>query len=642
MNKTILATLITTAFSSNVIAQSVDVELANLATEKAIQSQMDNIDAATLAKLNEQNNKVVELNGVVYEQDESGVWKAIGTGALGLTAALFSGSSSSSSNKLLDTPNYEQGAIKPSIDNKPGFPDVDNDIPRDINLITHGDTAYMYVNGEEVRTATLDVISKDNFTITGSEGATFHVTGDDVLITMVNGESVKLHNVNRTDERNISFSVEGENYNLHRTYSGEVWVQKEQGNGTGNWATVKTGADVLANIQERQLINAIDKTLPGVDNDIPRDINLITHGDTAYMYVNGEEVRTATLDVTSKDNFTITGSEGATFHVTGNDVLITMVNGESVKIHNVNRTDERNISFSVAGENYNLHRTYNGEVWVQKEQGNGTGHWATVKTGADVLASIQERQLINAIDKTTPDVDNDPIFPEISGDEGAQELKIVNGGIFFGGEKIGFIASDGNVNLYEHGKVGTAVYNGEGVLTAIKGNNGRELALRDDRITLVGDRGSVTMSRSDGSIRIDHNYDNTPSIDGDFNDNDRERPIGDKVPDYGQGPAGFQIEEKAGSYHILDAEGNKVGHVKKEDGNIIKDGVGVIGSVAQVDDTGVYSFYNKSGDFVGDYTPSNGEIGRPDSRNEIKSKLQSADKSKLRNIKSRIQARFTK
>lgn len=383
MNKTILATLITTVFSSNVIAQGVDVELANLETEKAIQSQMENIDAATLAKLNAQNNKVVELNGEVYEQDESGVWKAIGTGALGLTAALFSGSSSSSSNGLSDIPDYEQGPILPGVDNKPGpdvdnkpGPDVDIDAPRDVYLVSHGDTAHMFVNGEEVRTATLDVTSEGNYTITGSEGATFHVVGNDVLVTMVNGESVKLHNVNRTDDRNISFSVNGENYNLHRTYNGEVWVQKEQGNGTGNWATVKTGADVLANIQERQLINAIDKTTPDVDN------------------------------------------------------------------------------------------------------------------------------------KPGPDVDNGPILPEISGGEGAQELKIVDGGIFFGGEKIGFIASDGNVNLYKHGKVGTAVYNGEGTLTAIKGDNGRELALRDDRVTLVGERGSVTMIREDGSIRIDHNYTN--------------------------------------------------------------------------------------------------------------------------------------
>ncbi|MCK8086110.1 hypothetical protein MSG36_11150, partial [Vibrio sp. 1CM8B] len=139
MNKTILATLITTVFSSNVIAQGVDVELANLETEKAIQSQMENIDAATLAKLNAQNNKVVELNGEVYEQDESGVWKAIGTGALGLTAALFSGSSSSSSNGLSDIPDYEQGPILPGVDNKPGpdvdnkpGPDVDIDAPRDV------------------------------------------------------------------------------------------------------------------------------------------------------------------------------------------------------------------------------------------------------------------------------------------------------------------------------------------------------------------------------------------------------------------------------------------------------------------------------------------------------------------------------
>lgn len=219
MNKTILATLITTAFSSNVIAQSVDT------------------------------GSHTEQSGVAYEQDDSSAWKAVGGGALALTAAVLSGSSSSSSNGSSDE-----------------LPPVDNDIPRDIDLITHGDTAYMYVNGEEVRNATLQVTSEGNYTITGSEGAMLHVTGDDVLVTMVNGESVKLHNVIRTDDRNISFSVAGENYNLHRTYSGEVWVQKEQGNGTGDWVTVKTGADVLANIQERQLINAIDKTLPDVDN----------------------------------------------------------------------------------------------------------------------------------------------------------------------------------------------------------------------------------------------------------------------------------------------------------------------------------------------------------------------------------------
>ena len=258
MNKTILAALITTAFSSNVLAQKVDIELANLATKQTIQSQMESIDTATTAKLNSQNNNLAELDGIAYQQDDSGMWKSIGGGALGLTAALLSGSSSSGNS----SPSVDDG-----VDNDiPGFPGIDNDTPRDLYLVSHGDTAYMYVNGEEVRSATLDVTSIDNFTITGSEGATFHVTGNDVLVTMVNGESVKLHNVNRTDDRNISFSVEGENYNLHRTYSGEVWVQKEQGNGTGDWVTVKTGADVLANIQERQLINAIDKTLPDVDN----------------------------------------------------------------------------------------------------------------------------------------------------------------------------------------------------------------------------------------------------------------------------------------------------------------------------------------------------------------------------------------
>lgn len=357
MNKTILAALITTVFSSNVLAQKVDIEQANLATEKTIHSQIESIDTATMAKLNAQNSKIAELDGKVYKQDESGMWKAIGGGAIGLTAALFSGSSSG-------------GNSSPSVDDD--FPIADNDTP----------------------------------------------------------------------------------------------------------------------------------SFPGIDNDIPRDINLITHGDTAYMYVNGEEVRTATLDVTSEGNYTITGSEGAMFHVTNNDVgkdvLVTMVNGESVKLHNVNRTDDRNISFSVEGENYNLHRTYSGEVWVQKEQGNGTGNWVTIKTGADVLANIQERQLINAIDKTTPEID---------GGEGSQELKIVDGGIFFGGEKIGFIASDGNVNLYEKGKVGSVTAtSGGGNVSQITLNGGQTIDIVRNQgnameTTITANNGSkIVIDHSDGSI----------------------------------------------------------------------------------------------------------------------------------------------
>lgn len=606
MNKTILATLITTVFSSNVIAQGVDVELANLETEKAIQSQMGNIDAATLAKLNAQNNKVVELNGEVYEQDESGVWKAIGTGALGLTAALFSGSSSSSANNLLDTPDYEQGAIKPSIDNKPGLPDVDNGIPRDINLITHGDTAYIYANGEEVRSATLDVTSEGNYTITGSEGAMFHVTGNDLLVTMVNGESVKLHNVNRIDDRNISFSVEGENYNLHRTYSGEVWVQKEQGNGTGNWATVKTGADVLANIQERQLINAIDKTLPDVDNKpiqpdndlkaqwsigedekgrkalmnngevvayVANDGTRLRNGDneplgviTSSVNGNGATTYSVTLNNNSQfegatitfregnvgnKNMTFTSADGqTTYHWrhdrgfykvdidnnwgvvpdTDNSPILPDVDNSPIKDNpalpewesetqlktvEINGTtylvgfitgageDARHVDITGFGKNGNNAIRLNGSEGNDVRVITHDGEIAELRINGQVIT----KDYLNGKDRL-PVADNSPILPEIDGGEGVKELSIIDGGIFFGGKKIGFIASDGNVNLYKHGKVGTAVYNGEGTLTAIKGDNGRELALRDDRVTLVGERGSVTMIREDGSIRIDHNYTN--------------------------------------------------------------------------------------------------------------------------------------
>ncbi|MBY7729578.1 hypothetical protein JHW46_04325 [Vibrio splendidus] len=162
MNKTILATLITTAFSSNVIAQSVDVELANLATEKAIQSQMDSIDTSTLAKLNAQNNKVVELNGVVYEQDDSGVWKAIGTGALGLTAALFSGSSSSSSSGLSDIPDYEQGPI---IDGEQS-PSIGNDNAARLG-ITDGAEGIKFITVDGERKLGFDTNTQDVFKLNG-------------------------------------------------------------------------------------------------------------------------------------------------------------------------------------------------------------------------------------------------------------------------------------------------------------------------------------------------------------------------------------------------------------------------------------------------------------------------------------------
>ncbi|CAH6781668.1 exported hypothetical protein [Vibrio chagasii] len=492
MNKTILATLISTAFSSSVIAQSVNIELANLETEKVIQSQMDSIDSATLAKLNAQNSKVVALDGVVYEQDESGVWKAIGTGALGLTAALFSGSSSSSSNKLSDTPNYEQGAIKPSVDNKPGLPGVDNDIPRDINLITHGDTAYMYINGEEVRSATLDVTSEGNYTITGSEGAMFHVTsndvGKDVLVTMVNGESVKLHNVNRTDDRNISFSVEGENYNLHRTYSGEVWVQKEQGNGTGNWATIKTGADVLANIQERQLINAIDKTLPDLDNKPIQPDN-----DLKAQWSIGEDEKGRKALMNNGDVVAYVANDGTRLRNADNEplgVITSSVNGNGATTYSV--TLNNNSQFEGATITFREGNVGNKNITFTSADGQTTYHWRHDRGFYKV--DIDNNWGV------IPDTDNSPILPEIDGGEGSQELKIVDGGIFLGGEKIGFIASDGNVNLYKHGKIGeVTATSGGGNVSEITLNNGATVDIARNQGNAMG----ITVSYNNTELYID-------------------------------------------------------------------------------------------------------------------------------------------
>lgn len=95
MNKTILATLITIAFSSNVIAQSVDT------------------------------GSHTEQSGVAYEQDDSSAWKAVGGGALALTAAVLSGSSSSSSNGSSEVPeNLPSPDIDPDFGQKPGIADI--------------------------------------------------------------------------------------------------------------------------------------------------------------------------------------------------------------------------------------------------------------------------------------------------------------------------------------------------------------------------------------------------------------------------------------------------------------------------------------------------------------------------------------
>jgi len=163
--------------------------------------------------------------------------------------------------------------------------------------------------------------------------------------------------------------------------------------------------------------------------------------------------------------------------------------------------DARHVDIAGFGKDGNNAIRLNGSEGNDVRVITHEGEIAELRINGQVIT----KDYLNGKDRL-PVADNNPILPEVDGDVGAKELSIIDGGIFFGEDKIGFIASDGNVNLYEHGKVGTAVYNGQGSLTAIQGNNGRELALRDDRVTLVGERGSVTMIRTDGSIRIDHNY----------------------------------------------------------------------------------------------------------------------------------------
>eukprot|EP01029_Cantina_marsupialis_P017166 TRINITY_DN3854_c0_g1_i3.p1 TRINITY_DN3854_c0_g1~~TRINITY_DN3854_c0_g1_i3.p1 ORF type:complete len:685 (-),score=117.86 TRINITY_DN3854_c0_g1_i3:5040-7094(-) len=682
MNKTILATLISTAFSSSVIAQSVNIELANLETEKVIQSQMDSIDSATLAKLNAQNSKVVALDGVVYEQDESGVWKAIGTGALGLTAALFSGSSSSSSNNVSNTPDIDNSPIVPDVDNgpikdKPSLPMADNGLQAQWTvgedekgrkaLMNKGEVvAYVANDGTRLRNADNEPLGLITSSINGNGATIYSVTlnnnsqfegatityregnagNQNFTVTTADGQTtyhwrqdrgfykVDVDNnwgvVPDIDNGPILPDVDNGPIKDKPTlpeWNGETQIKTVEINGTTYLTGFVTGVG-----ENARYVNVVGFGKDGnnairLNGSEGNDIRVITHdGEVTELRVNGQVITKEYLN--GKDRLPVIDNSPILPEVDNGPIkdkpTLPEWNGETqIKTVEINGTTYLTGFVTGVGENaryvnvVGFGKDGNNAIRLNGSEGNDIrvitheGEVTEVRINGQVLT----KDYLNGKDRL-PVADNSPILPEIDGGEGAKELRIIDGGIFLGEEKIGFVASDGNVNLYEHGKVGKAVYNGEGTLTAIKGDNGRELSLRDDRITLVGDRGSVTMSRSDGSIRIDHNYD--------------------------QAPSGFQIVEKAGSFHILDGEGNKVGHVKKEDGNIIKDGVGVIGSVAQIGNTGVYSFYNKSGDFVGNYTPSTGEIERPDSRNDINSKLQSVDKSKLSNIKSRIQARFIK
>ncbi|WP_261901425.1 hypothetical protein [Vibrio gigantis] len=156
MNKTILATLITTVFSSNVMAQSVDT------------------------------GSHTEQSGVAYEQDDSSAWKAVGGGALALTAAVLSGSSSSSSNDSSGLPEADNGPIK----DKPVLPEWEGETK--LETVEINGTTYLkgFITGagEDARHVDIVGFGKDGnnaIYLNGSEG-------NDVRVIMHEGEVAEL------------------------------------------------------------------------------------------------------------------------------------------------------------------------------------------------------------------------------------------------------------------------------------------------------------------------------------------------------------------------------------------------------------------------------------------------------------------
>ncbi|PSU36345.1 hypothetical protein [Photobacterium lutimaris] len=95
MNKKLLATIIATTLSTNVLAQAVDVGLVSNSHQGATKQQKTMVNEVSPQTKNINNEGIKEVDGVVYEQESTGFWAAIGAGTLGLTAALLSGSSSS-------------------------------------------------------------------------------------------------------------------------------------------------------------------------------------------------------------------------------------------------------------------------------------------------------------------------------------------------------------------------------------------------------------------------------------------------------------------------------------------------------------------------------------------------------------------
>ncbi|OEE31262.1 hypothetical protein A1QO_14165 [Vibrio genomosp. F10 str. ZF-129] len=97
MKKTILATSILSMISFGTFAQQVDVAKANQQTRIVIDTQMAEIDASVIAKLEAHNSSIAAVDGHLYEKDSQGGWAMVGATSAALFAGLVSGSSSNTS-----------------------------------------------------------------------------------------------------------------------------------------------------------------------------------------------------------------------------------------------------------------------------------------------------------------------------------------------------------------------------------------------------------------------------------------------------------------------------------------------------------------------------------------------------------------
>ncbi|WP_373960330.1 hypothetical protein [Vibrio gigantis] len=616
MNKTILATLITTAFSSNVIAQSVDT------------------------------GSHTEQSGVAYEQDDSSAWKAVGGGALALTAAVLSGSSSSSSNSptedaIIDSDNAARLGIT---DGAEGIKFITVDGERKLGFDTNTQDVFR-LNGDGTHSNIGTVTYNEN-----NGHYTINIDGSDKTMTVLsNNGLVRIAGDAGTFEWNAKT---GE---FDYTYKPEF---------DGSW-----GQD--APEKDRPIVDFPDyEQGPIIDSDNAARLG-ITDGAEGIKFITVDGERKLGFDTNTQDVFRLNGdgthsnigtvtyneSNGHyTINIDGSDKTMTVLsNNGLVRIAGDAGTFEWNAK---TGE---FDYTYKPEF---------DGSW-----GQD--APEKDRPIVDF-----PDYEQGPIIDS----DNAARLGITDGaeGIKFitvdGERKLGFDTNTQDVFRLNddgtHSNIGTVTYNeSNGHYTInIDGSDKTMTVLSNNGLVrIAGDAGAFEWNAKTGEF--DYTY--KPEFDGSWGQDapEKDRPIVD-FPDYEQGPiidsdnsARLGVTDGAEGIKFITVDGErKLGFdtntqdVFRLNGDGTHSNIGTVtynesnghytinidgsdktmtvlsnnGLVRIAGDAGTFEWNAKTGEFDYTYKPEfDGGWGQGE-------RLKNMDRTKLQNIKAKVMSKLAK